>query len=470
MVVFERGQQLSSADLYIYIYDTGTNNLVDPFSVTYAVYDRTSKSPVPIYRGERRRRRNPLGDASEKNDYEGYDPFDLSLDPLNPPNQIDPTDPFAQKLPLDAVPILVGDNQAQVPARASVGYYWANIRLDEQDNLGEYEIVWTVKLTATSETDITRQRFSIVVKKKVLEVLSNTGGVAYFPGQILGPKELFIQITNERGNPSDPFQITYAVFDKTTGLEILMGSPANMPVKLSLGKYYANYVIPNQSNAGDWVIRWTFSLNQGDVARSVCQEFAVVQTDTIVSSAFHEDERTLIRSVRFLLRDNNPDRNYRFVPPDSEKVIQHFTETFGFMWTDEEIYEYLILAIDAINNYPPLEDHSFGTLPQMLRSLVTIKAASYALTAISINWIHDEFDYNIGGVSLQIEKSAKFQGMSEKLEQEFATAIERYKDYGVKYVRGIVQPKYGIGVSSALGPFSGRGVQARRNFIGSTRM
>lgn len=516
MTVFQRGQQLSKNDLFIFVYDNGTRQLTDPFSVTYAVYDRTRKNPVPIHRGHHRRdrehaydhdahRKRQLRKDEHKTELllygdDGYDPFQLSInqdqDALNGPNQqnplppfqVDHHDPFHNRpheqphasliVPEDRfedhgpeeTPVLVGNDMNQVPTRQSVGFYWANIRLDEEDNLGEYEIVWAVKLTATSETEITRQRFSIVSKQRPLELLSNTGGVAYYPGQILGPKELYIQITNERGNPADPYSITYAVYDKTTGMEILMGSPANMPVKLSCGKYYANYLIPDRANVGDWVIRWSFVLNQNDTPRSVVQEFAVVQTDTVVSSAFHEDERALIRSVRFLLRDNNPDRNYRFVPPDNEKVIQNFTETFGFMWTDEEIYEYLLLAIDAINFCPPIESHTFATLPRELRSMVTMKAASYALTAISINWIHDEFDYNIGGVSLQIEKSSKFQGMGEKLEQEYQTAIERYKDFGVKYVKGIQQPRYGIGVSSALGPFSGRGVQARRNFIASTRI
>ena len=410
MIAIERGQQLTSSDLQVYVRDNASN-LVDPFSITYAIYDRTGAKPV-----------------------------------------------------------LVGNKLDQQPARESVGFYWANIRIEEADNLGEYEIEWTIKLAEDSVKECVRQRFSIVRKSDPLQMLSSTGGVAYYPGQFLGPQELYIQVLNERNNPFDPSEITYAIFDRTTGLDILVGSPAQSPVRTGCGKYHANFQIPKSANQGDWIIRWNFKDESTDSERNVIQEFAVVHPSTVVSSPYKERERDLLRRLRFLLRDNNPDRNYKFVPPESERVIQNFTETFGFVWTDEELYEYLLLAVDAVNNYPPIEEHSLVSAPSHLSALVVLKAASYALSALAINWVHDEFDYSIGGVSLNIDKSSKYQGMSEKFDQEYQTQLERYKDFGVKVILGIQQPRYGIGIASALGPYSGRGVQNRRNFIGSYRL
>jgi hypothetical protein len=410
MVAIERGQQLTNKDLQTYVRDN-SNNLVDPFSITYAIYDRTGSKPV-----------------------------------------------------------LVGNRLDQQPARESVGFYWANIRIEEADNLGEYEIEWTIRLTEESVKECTRQRFSIVRKSDPLRMLSSTGGVAYYPNQFLGPNELYIQVLNERNNPFDPSEITYAIFDRTTGIDILVGSSTQTPVKTSCGRYHANFQIPANANQGDWIIRWNFRDDETGSERNVVQEFAVVHPSTTVSSPYKERERDLLRRLRFLLRDNNPDRNYKFVPPESERVIQNFTETFGFIWTDEELYEYLLLAVDAVNNYPPIEDYSLPSAPTRLSALIVLKAASFALAALSINWIHDEFDYSIGGVSLNIDKSSKYQGMSDKFEQEYQNQIERYKDFGVKVVMGIQQPRYGIGIASALGPYSGRGVQNRRNFIGSYRV
>jgi hypothetical protein len=410
MIAIERGQQLTKNDLQVYVRDN-SGNLIDPFSITYAIYDRTGSKPV-----------------------------------------------------------LVGNRLDQQPARESVGFYWANIRIEEADSLGEYEIEWTIKVAADSVKECVRQRFSIVKKSDPLQMLSSTGGVAYYPNQFLGPSELYIQVLNERNNPFDPSEITYAVFDRSTGIDILVGSPAQPPVRTGCGRYHANFQIPSNANQGDWIIRWNFKDESTDSERNVVQEFAVVHPSTQVSSPYKERERDLLRRLRFLLRDNNPDRNYRFVPPESERVIQNFTETFGFIWTDEELYEYLLLAMDTVNNYPPLEDHNLPSVPSHLSALVVLKAAAFALSALAINWVHDEFDYSIGGVSLNIDKSSKYQGMSEKFDSEFQTQIDRYKDFGVKVIMGIQQPRYGIGIASALGPYSGRGVQNRRNFIGSYRL
>lgn len=411
MIAFERGQQLTNNDLNIFVRDD-LGNLVDPTSITYTIYDRTS-----------------------------------------------------------AVPVLVGGSMDQVPARQSVGYYWANIRIESAENLGEYEIEWAMRRTPLSNKEIVKQRFSVIKKVDPLSILSSTGGVAYFPGQILGQNELYINVLNERNNPFDPEDIWYQIFDRTTGLDVLQGSSKNVPVKMKTGSYYANYQIPSGANVGDWYIKWSFKEHLTDVStRSVVQEFAVVGAGTDVNSIYSSTERTLIRRLRFLLRDNNPDRNYHFVPPDSEKVIQNFTETFGFIWTDEELFEYLTLAVDAVNMYPPIEQYTLMSLPNFLQTIVTVKAAVFALFALSINWAHDEFDYSIGGVSLNIDKSSKYQGMGESLEQQYQTSLERYKDFGVKYVLGIQQPRYGIGVSAALGPFSSQGVQNRRNFISSNRV
>ena len=410
MVVFQRAQTLTKDDLNIFVRDDNTN-LVDPFSVTYAIYDRTGAQPV-----------------------------------------------------------LVGNKLDQQPARESVGYYWANIRIDEADNLGEFEIQWTVKMTQDATKEVFKQRFSIVRRADPLKFISNTGGVAYYPGQILGPQELYINLLNENNNPFEPSEVNYAIFDRSTGLDVLTGSPAAMPTKIAIGRYYANFQVPETASEGDWIIRWRIVDTDDAAERFVVQEFAVVNPTTTVNSLYNEQEREMIRRLRFLLRDNNPDRNYRFVPPDNERVIQNFTETFGFIWTDEELYEYLILAVDAVNNYPPIESWSLTTLASNLRTLVTVKAASMALSALAINWIHDEFDYSIGGVSLNIDKASKYQGMSEKFEQEYQTALERYKDFGIKIVLGIQQPKFGIGIASALGPFSSVGVQNRRNFIAGFRV
>ena len=72
--------------------------------------------------------------------------------------------------------------------------------------------------------------------------------------------------------------------------------------------------------------------------------------------------------------------------------------------------------------------------------------------------------YSISGVSLDIDKSSKYQAMKENFESEHEKMLDQAKT-SIKIVKGLQQPRYGIGISSALGPFSRVGVQSRRNYV-----
>lgn len=72
--------------------------------------------------------------------------------------------------------------------------------------------------------------------------------------------------------------------------------------------------------------------------------------------------------------------------------------------------------------------------------------------------------YTIGGVSLDIEKSSKYQSMMDAANVQFDKATES-KTRTVKFIRGLQQPRFGIGVRSAFGPYTGRGVLSPRNFV-----
>jgi len=72
--------------------------------------------------------------------------------------------------------------------------------------------------------------------------------------------------------------------------------------------------------------------------------------------------------------------------------------------------------------------------------------------------------YSVGGVSLDIEKSSKYESMKNNFIQEWDKARDLAKQ-SIKIVVGLSQPRYGVGISSALGPYSRPGVQSRRNFI-----
>lgn len=72
--------------------------------------------------------------------------------------------------------------------------------------------------------------------------------------------------------------------------------------------------------------------------------------------------------------------------------------------------------------------------------------------------------YSIGGVSLDLEKSSKYEGLKSNAEsqtQEMAEAKART----YKIIAGLQQPRFGRGVRSAWGPALGQGVMSPRNFL-----
>lgn len=73
--------------------------------------------------------------------------------------------------------------------------------------------------------------------------------------------------------------------------------------------------------------------------------------------------------------------------------------------------------------------------------------------------------YSIGGVSLDIEKSSKYESLKNNAESQFDKMLES-KARTVKVMRGLQQSRYGIGVRSAFGPVTGHGVLSPQKYLG----
>lgn len=299
--------------------------------------------------------------------------------------------------------------------------------------------------------------------------------VAYFRGQQLGAKDLDICLVNEVEHPINAAEISYALYDVTTGSEVLLGIPRREPATDTVGHYYASVIIPLDANIGCYRVRWTFRQTVGGPIHQVVQEFNVIDkaTDSAggLGVCFSACESDLVRRLRIMLRDNNPDRNYHFRPPAHEETIRQFTnnQVFGNIWEDYELHEYILNSLDMVAAAPPRTpipscDVLVQNYPEW-RTLVLNGAAMYALFALMVNWIADEFDYSIGGVSLSIEKSSKYESAYQAIKDQFDTQLERAKQT-VKIIKGLQQPRFGIGIRSSFGPYVGSGVLSPRKFVG----
>lgn len=204
----------------------------------------------------------------------------------------------------------------------------------------------------------------------------------------------------------------------------------------------------------------------------VCVEEDMVLSRKVVSNIIVPPEKymydlTVLENENFVLKSGVLAHN-TFRPPASEKFLQAQAQVFGYVWEDYELYEYVLMAIDMFNTAPPVTGIDINNMPDRWRSTLLMRAAGMACGALSVNWIVNEFAYSVSGVSLDIEKSSKYESMKRNFYEEADKSQELAKK-SIKLIRGLSQPRYGVGISSALGPYSKPGVQSRRNFAGGDR-
>lgn len=293
-----------------------------------------------------------------------------------------------------------------------------------------------------------------------------TPTATFHQGQELSRGDLDIFLLDGDNNRVTPAEIFFAVFDFTTGTEILIGSPTRDPANPEKGEYYAPLRIPEEAPIGVYRIRWFFRETVNGPQHIVVQEFEVREPTAGrgYHSPYSEKVQKLIRSMRIMLRDNNPDRNYRLRPPVGEGAVNAQTRVFGYIWEDYELVEYLERGVDQVNLTPPLKNFTLETVPDAYRTIVVIAAMANAVRALTLNWIESEFGYSIGGVSLDLERSSKYQSMMESLVQQFDQQIER-ANATIKITSGLRQSRYGIGIRSSFGPHVGSGVLSPRSFV-----
>ena len=295
--------------------------------------------------------------------------------------------------------------------------------------------------------------------------------VAFNPGQTIGEGDLDLYLTNAGGFAANAASITYAIYYVDPGppeTEVLIGSPTRTPINPTVGEYFASLTVPPSAIPGDYRIRWTFQQFTGSPPQEVVQEWAVVSAG-LLPVTYSGNVQAMINSLRMLLRDQNPDKFYHFRPPEAEGNIGAYNRVFGQIWEDDELYEYLQRGLDWWNMMPP-NTNWIKTIDQLIqvhpewRTAILMEAISHACFALAANWVADEFDYSIGGVSLTLEKSSKYESLKQNAESQFDKAAEA-KSRTEKYMRGIQQPKYGLGIRSSFGPQVGRGVLSPRNFL-----
>jgi hypothetical protein len=222
--------------------------------------------------------------------------------------------------------------------------------------------------------------------------------VAFDQSQELGRGDLDIFTEDADGNPVNVYEISYALYyvDTETGSEVLIGPSARTPVNPAVGEYYAAMRIPSSATPGCYRIRWLLRETAGASQEGAVQEFGVVAETSLTADPYDACIQNLINKMRVLTRDNNPDANYRFRPPEGEGTIGCYNQVFGQIWTDEEFAEYLEIALWKWNIHPPNTDQ-YNTIGKVCQRKPSWQVALLwgalvnAAQALAYQWTSEDF-------------------------------------------------------------------------------
>lgn len=138
------------------------------------------------------------------------------------------------------------------------------------------------------------------------------------------------------GSLSDPFVITFTLYDSTTGTDQVIGLPDRTPIKFATGSYYASWTIPDDEPIGAHKVIWKFRESATSEIKTDTEEFEIVPVCSKFAQDYPDFVLYLIRQLRAKLRDINPDRDYSIA---GEELITLDVDGKEITLSIEEFYE-----------------------------------------------------------------------------------------------------------------------------------
>ena len=267
------------------------------------------------------------------------------------------------------------------------------------------------------------------------------------------------------GNLSDPYWVTYTLFDCTSGNDEIIGLAERTPIKFETGSYYAPWTVPDDEPLGLHKIRWRYKEASSSVEKIEVEEFQIIPPCAGIGFIYPASIMYLIQHLRNKLRDDNPDRNYNFSSPSKEQTVAGFSRTRGFRWTDDSLYMHLVQAVNYVNLVPPDTSFSLEEVPAPWQPLVLNYAMSYALYDLAILWINEEFSYSLNGISLDIQRSDKYMNVAQTIASMADTQLEAAKAR-IHLIIGLRQSRYTMSYGGFFGPHTAGRMSVKKWVLG----
>jgi hypothetical protein len=112
------------------------------------------------------------------------------------------------------------------------------------------------------------------------------------------------------GNLSDPFWVTYTLYDSSSGTDQIIGLPDRTPIKYATGSFYAPWSTPTDEPLGHHKISWKYKQDATSEIKIDTEEFEVLASCSGTEIQYSPFIQYLITQLRVKLRDIDPDRDY----------------------------------------------------------------------------------------------------------------------------------------------------------------
>jgi len=280
----------------------------------------------------------------------------------------------------------------------------------------------------------------------------------FYKGQTLTPNDLKIILRDVDGSVFDPAELTYTLVDS---LNIpLSGLVNQIPTRTSIGTWFADTTIPSSAVEGEYFILWKIKETLMSDYVEYKDFFDIIGDSASSKMSYPESLSSLLHKLRIRLGDNDPDRNYRFAPPKSPNEVNNFTTNHGFIWQDYELISFLEDSVGQVNWYMRGGALTVESVPPMLKPMVLLGAMVYAVEALSLIWIQDEFGYSLNGISLDLTKSEKYRSALNDLRESLRQELENLQNNRSHVIKGLRQNRFSVGYSYGRGQYTYRGAGA----------
>jgi len=138
------------------------------------------------------------------------------------------------------------------------------------------------------------------------------------------------------GSLSDPYWVTFTLYDCTSGSDEVIGLPDRIPIKFNAGSYFAQWTVPDDEPVGLHKIRWKYKDSSSSSLKEDVEEFQIIPLCAGVDLVYPPEIMYLIQHLRNKLRDINPDRDYSVAGEEEITVVADGEE---ITLSIQELYE-----------------------------------------------------------------------------------------------------------------------------------